>query len=129
MAHGFSVGQGVTFSGAGGVGLPAAAVIVTVPSTTTFTFIQTGVSAGAPAVTVTSGTVDVYRTMIFGKEAFSKCYNPGEDYGTQPVIGASPVIDNLERFSGIYWKHLVAYGIFRQSNLRSIESSSSIGSN
>ena len=128
-SHGYVVGQGITFSGNGSVGLPAACVITSVPTATTFTFVQSGVSAGSPSVTTTGGSVDVYRTLVFGKEAFAKCYNPGEDYSTQPVLGDTPVTDVAERFTGVYWKHLVSYGIFRESCLRSIESASSIGAN
>jgi N4-gp56 family major capsid protein len=126
-AHAMSVGQGITFSGNGGVGLPANAVIVSVPSTTTFTIIQSGVSAGTPAVTVTSGSMSVYRTLIFGAEAFAKTINPGAGYGADPKIGATPVVDRLERFTGVYWKHLVDYVIFRNTALYSIESTSTIG--
>ena len=125
--HLMSVGQGITFSGAGGVGLPLVAVIVTVPSTTTFTIAAAGVTTGAPAVTVTSGSMSVYRTLIFGAEAFGKTINPGAGYEADPKIGQTPVIDKLERFTGVYWKHLVDYVIFRNTALYSVESTSTIG--
>lgn len=129
-AHGFSVGQGVTFSGNGSVGLPANAVIVSVPTTTTFVIAVAGISAGSPSVTVTSGSIDVYRTLIFGEQAFAKAYSQmATTYRQDPIFGEMPVTDFAERFTGVYWKHFVAYGIFRQSALWSIESSSSIGSN
>ena len=127
VAHGFSVGQGVTFSAAGGVGLPTTAVITSVPTVTTFTIVQAGITAGSPAVTVTAGSMSVYRTLIFGAEAFGKTINPGAGYQADPVIGQTPVVDRLERFTGVYWKHLVDYVIFRQSALYSIESTSTIG--
>lgn len=126
-SHLMSVGQGITFSGNGGVALPLVAVIVSVPSATTFTITAAGVSAGSPSVTVTSGSMSVYRTLLFGMEAFGKAYNPRAGYSTDPSIGSVPVTDNLERFTGVYWKHLVAYIIFRQSALYSVESTSSIG--
>ena len=126
-AHGFSVGQGVTFSANGGVGLPATAVIASVPTTTTFTIVQAGVTAGTPSVTVTSGSMSVYRTLIFGQEAFAEAYNPGAGYGMEPVMGATPVVDRLQRITGVYWKHLVAKSIFRQQALYAIESTSTIG--
>lgn len=128
-AHGFSVGQGITFSANGGVGLPATAVIVSVPTTTTFTITQAGVSAGAPAVTVTSGTVDVYGTLVMGRQAFAKAHSTGGGYGPMPVIGDTPIVDLLRRFTGVSWKHLVGYSIFRQASLYRIESASSIGAN
>ena len=127
VPHLFSVGQGITFSGNGAVGLPLVAVVVSVPTTTTFTITAAGVTAGAPAVTVTSGSMSVYRTLIFGAEAFGKTINPGAGYGADPMIGQTPVVDRLERFTGVYWKHLVDYVIFRNTALYSIESTSSIG--
>lgn len=127
VAHGYIVGQGITFSGNGGVGLPLVAVITSIPSTTTFTITAAGVTAGSPAVTVTGGSMSVYRTMIFGAEAFAKTINPGAGYQADPVIGQTPVIDKLERFTGVYWKHLVDYVIFRNTALYSIESTSTIG--
>ena len=71
--------------------------------------------------------MSVYRTLIFGQEAFAEAYNPGAGYGQEPVIGATPVVDRLQRFTGVYWKHLVAKGIFRQQALYAIESVSTIG--
>jgi N4-gp56 family major capsid protein len=130
-AHALKVGDGVTFSGNGGVGLPNAtgATVVTVPSTTTFTIAVAGVTTGAPSVTVTAGSVDVYGTLIIGRQAFAKAFSNGGGYGEQPIIGDTPVVDVAERFTGLYWKHFVGYGIFRQNAIYRVESSSSIGSN
>ena len=72
---------------------------------------------------------DVYRTMVFGRQALAKAYSNVEGHGPQPKIGFGPVVDKLERFQPVYWHHFVAYGIFRQAALRAIESSSSVGSN
>ena len=126
-SHLMSVGQGIIFSGNGGVGLPTNAVITSVPSATTFTITAAGVSLGTPSVTVTSGSMSVYRTLIFGQEAFAEAFNPGAGYGDMPVMGSTPVVDRLQRFTGVYWKHLTAKGIFRQSALYAIESTSTIG--
>lgn len=128
-AHGLSVGQGITFSGSGSVGLPGTAVVVTVPSSTTFTIKQAGVTTGSPSVTVTRGSIDVYGTLIMGKQAIAKAYSTGGGYGEQPVLVDVPVIDALRRFTGVGWKHFVGYAEFRSAALRRIESTSSIGAN
>ena len=128
-AHGLSVGQGITFSGTGSVGLPGTAVVVTVPSSTTFTIKQAGVTTGSPSVTVTRGSIDVYGTLIMGKQAIAKAYSTGGGYGENPVLVDVPVIDALRRFTGVGWKHFVGYSEFRPAALRRIESTSSIGAN
>ena len=72
---------------------------------------------------------DVYRTMVFGRQALAKGFSTAEGRGAQPKVGFGPVVDKLERFRPVYWHWFGAYGIFRQAALRAIESSSSIGSN
>ena len=76
-----------------------------------------------------AGTIDVYATIIHGREGIAKAYSNGDAYGQDPVFVESPVTDNLRRFTGAGWKHLVGYGVFRQAALWRIESSSSIGAN
>lgn len=76
-----------------------------------------------------STTVDVYQSAFFGGQAIAKGYSTGGGYGQQPVFGLTPVTDNLERFKGMYWKHFVGYGVFRNESLFRVESSSSIGTN
>lgn len=72
---------------------------------------------------------DVYRTMIWGRQALAKAYSSVEGHGPQPKVGFGPVVDKMERFRPVYWHHFVGYGIFRQAALRAIESSSSMGTN
>lgn len=76
-----------------------------------------------------TGTIDVYGTLILGHEAIAKGYSASEDYGANPIIVDSPVTDSLRRFQGMGWRHLVAYGRFREAALYRLESASSIGAN
>ena len=76
-----------------------------------------------------AGNVDVYGTLIMGRQALAKAYSNGDAYGANPVLVDTPVTDALRRFTGMGWKHLVGYGVFRQAALRRIESGSSIGAN
>ena len=72
---------------------------------------------------------DVYRTLVFGRQALAKGYSSAEGRGPMPRVGFGPVVDKLERFRPVYWHWYGAFGIFRQAALRAIESSSSIGTN
>lgn len=76
-----------------------------------------------------SGTVDVYGTLVMGRQALAKGISLGGEYGAQPTIVYGTVTDLLQRFRPVGWKHFVGYGVFRQEALRRIESSSSIGAN
>ena len=76
-----------------------------------------------------SGTVDVYGTLVMGRQALAKGISLGGEYGAQPTIVYGTVTDLLKRFRPVGWKHFVGYGIFRQEALRRIESASSIGTN
>lgn len=76
-----------------------------------------------------TGTIDVYGTLIMGRQALAKGFSNGGGYGSSPVMVDVPVTDALRRFEGMGWKHLVGYSVFRQAALRRIESASSIGSN
>lgn len=76
-----------------------------------------------------TGTIDVYGTLIMGRQALAKAYSTGGGYGANPVMVDVPVTDALRRFEGMGWKHLVGYSVFRQAALRRIESASSIGTN
>lgn len=86
-------------------------------------FVDASNDAGA------GGTIDAYGTLVWGRQAMAKGYSVGADYGSQPILVESPVIDVLRRFEGMGWKHLVGYSVFRQAALRRIESASSIGTN
>ena len=85
-------------------------------------------SDGSGSSTGSSATVDVYGTLIMGRQALAKAVSSVE-YGSQPTIVYGEVTDVLKRFRPVGWKHFVGYGIFRQEALRRIESASSIGTN
>lgn len=76
-----------------------------------------------------TGTIDVYGTLVMGRQALAKAYSTGGGYGANPVMVDAPVTDALRRFEGMGWKHFVGYSVFRQAALRRIESASSIGAN
>lgn len=76
-----------------------------------------------------AGTIDVYGTLIMGRQALAKGISLGGEYGAQPGIVYGTVTDILKRFRPVGWKHFVGYGVFRQEALRRIESASSIGTN
>jgi N4-gp56 family major capsid protein len=76
-----------------------------------------------------TGTIDVYGTLIMGRQALAKGISLGGEYGAQPTIVYGTVTDILKRFRPVGWKHFVGYGVFRQEALRRIESASSIGAN
>ena len=76
-----------------------------------------------------AGTVDVYGTLIMGRQALAKGISLGGEYGAQPSVVYGTVTDILKRFRPVGWKHFVGYGVFRQEALRRIESASSIGAN
>jgi N4-gp56 family major capsid protein len=76
-----------------------------------------------------SGTIDVYGTLVMGRQALAKGVSLGGEYGSQPTIVYGTVTDILQRFRPVGWKHFVGYGVFRQAALRRIESASSIGTN
>ena len=76
-----------------------------------------------------AGTVDVYPTMICGKQALAKAFSRAPGFGENPGIVQGPVTDILRRFQPIGWYHLVGYNRFREAAIRRIESSSSIGAN
>ena len=79
--------------------------------------------------TAATGTIDVYGTLIMGRQAVAKAFSTGGGYGSNPVMVDVPVTDALRRFEGMGWKHFVGYSILRQDALYRIESSSSIGAN
>ena len=137
-AHGLSVGDTLTISGATAtsgtgstsqIGFNAQFTVVTVPSTTTLTVSVLGLSnvnAGT-SLTLAVNSVDVYGTLVMGRQALAKAFSTGGGYGEQAQIVDVPVIDTLRRFTGIGWKHFVGYSVFRQASLYRIESGSSIG--
>jgi len=137
-AHGLAVGDTLTISGATAtsgtgstsqVGFNAQFTVATVPSTTTLTVSVAGLSnvnAGTSLSLVVSA-VDVYGTLVMGRQALAKAYSTGGGYAEQAIIVDVPVIDTLRRFTGVGWKHFVGYAPFRQAALYRIESGSTIG--
>ena len=86
-------------------------------------------AANASNGTATTGTIDVYGTMIMGRQALAKAYSMVDGNGVVPKVVRGPVVDSLMRFNPIGWYWLGGYGRFREASLRRIDSSSSIGSN
>jgi len=137
-AHGLAVGDTLTISGATAtsgtgstsqLGFNAQFTVVTVPTTTTLTVSVLGLSnvnAGT-SLTLVVNAVDVYGTLVLGRQALAKAFSTGGGYGIQPILVDIPVIDTLRRFTGVGWKHFVGYAPFRQAALFRIESGSSIG--
>lgn len=69
------------------------------------------------------GTVDVYATLVVGRQAL------GEAVGeAQHIVIAGP-FDDLQRFVSIGWYGLLGYGRIRENSLVRIETSSSLGAN
>ena len=71
-------------------------------------------------------TTSVYGTLFLGRQAIAKAHSIVDGNGDNPHIVPGPVTDYLRRFLPLGWYHLVGYGVFRQSALRRVESSSSI---
>lgn len=76
-----------------------------------------------------TGNIDVYATLVMGRQALAKAHSIVDGNGALPKIVRGPITDTLERFRPIGWYWLGGYGRFREASLRRIESSSSIGAN
>ena len=76
-----------------------------------------------------AGDIDVYATLVMGRQALAKAHSVVDGNGSLPRIVRGPVVDTLERFQPVGWYWLGGYGRFREASLRRIESSSSIGAN
>jgi len=76
-----------------------------------------------------SGSVDVYNTIICGKQAMAKACSRAAGFGSDPSIVFGPVVDSLRRFQPVGWYHLVGYSRFREASITRIEAASSIGAN
>lgn len=137
-AHGLVAGDTLTISGATATsgtgstnqtGFNRQFTVATAPTTTTLTVSVAGLSnvnAGT-SLSLTVSAVDVYGTLVMGRQALAKAYSTGGGYGEQAQIVDVPVIDTLRRFTGVGWKHFVGYSVFRQAAMYRIESGSSIG--
>lgn len=74
-------------------------------------------------------TVDVYRTLFFGRQAMAKAYSTYDGRGPMPIVIIGPVVDKLKRLHPVGWHWYGKFGIFRAASLRAVESASSIGAN
>ncbi len=74
-----------------------------------------------------SSTVDLYQTLIMGRQSLAKAHSITDGNGAFPKVVRGPVVDSLMRFNPMGWYWLGGYGIFREAALRSINSSSSLG--
>ena len=76
-----------------------------------------------------TGTVDVYATLLMGRQALAKAHSITDGNGAVPKIVRGNVTDLLMRLQPLGWYWLGGYGRFREASLRRIESASSIGVN
>lgn len=76
-----------------------------------------------------AGNIDVYATLIMGRQALAKAYSTTDGNGATPKIVRGTVTDILQRLQPLGWYWLGGYGRFREDSLRRIESASSIGTN
>ena len=113
----------------GGTGAATNALTVVSVTSTTVVTVAAPASAAAAGTSLTLGynPIDVYGTLIMGRQALAKAFSTGGGYGEQASIVDVPVVDVLRRFTGVGWKHFVGYSAFRQAALYRIESASSIG--
>jgi N4-gp56 family major capsid protein len=74
-----------------------------------------------------ASTVDLYSTIIMGRQSLAKAHSITDGNGAYPKVVRGPVVDSLMRFNPIGWYWLGGYGIFRQAAIRVINSSSSLG--
>ena len=70
--------------------------------------------------------IDVYDTVIAGRQALAKAFSRAPGFGEQPQIVYGPTTDYLRRFVSVGWYHLCGYGRFREDCLQRVESSSSL---
>jgi N4-gp56 family major capsid protein len=82
---------------------------------------RANIQAGAGAA-----GIDVYDTVIAGRQALAKAFSRAPGFGEQPQIVYGPTTDYLRRFVSVGWYHLVGYGRFREDCLQRVESSSSL---
>ena len=76
-----------------------------------------------------ASNVDVYQTLICGRQGIAKAFSRAPGFGPDPSIVVGPVTDTLRRFNPIGWYHMVGYGRFREACLQRVEAASSIGDN
>jgi N4-gp56 family major capsid protein len=76
-----------------------------------------------------AGNIDVYATLIMGRQALAKAFSTQDGNGAMPKVVRGNVTDVLMRLQPMGWYWLGGYGRFREASLRRIESASSIGAN
>ena len=76
-----------------------------------------------------AGTIDVYATLIMGRQALAKAFSTQDGNGAMPKVVRGNVTDLLMRLQPMGWYWLGGYGRFREASLRRIESASTIGAN
>jgi N4-gp56 family major capsid protein len=74
-----------------------------------------------------ASTVDLYSTLIMGRQSLAKAHSITDGNGAYPKVVRGPVIDSLMRFNPVGWYWLGGYGIFRQAAIRVLNTSSSLG--
>lgn len=74
-----------------------------------------------------ASTVDLYQTIIMGRQSLAKAHSITDGNGAYPKVVRGPVVDSLMRFNPVGWYWLGGYGIFRQAAIRLINSASSLG--
>lgn len=84
-------------------------------------------SDGSGSSTGSSATVDVYCTLLMGRQSLAKAHSIVDGNGPFPKVVRGPQTDLLMRFNPIGWYWFGGYGRFREASLRRIESASSIG--
>ena len=74
-----------------------------------------------------ASTVDLYQTIIMGRQSLAKAHSITDGNGANPKVMRGPVVDSLMRFNPVGWSWLGGYGIFRQAAIRVLNTSSSLG--
>lgn len=87
-----------------------------------------GITADAGNGSGGAGNIDVYNTTVCGRQALSKGYAVAKS-GPMPKLVPTPVIDTLQRFSGIGWYWFGGYGRYREEAIYRYRNASSIGAN
>jgi len=100
-----------------GVTIPASNVLL--QSSVAFT--TTNVTA--TTATASADAVNVYGTLVLGRQALAKAHSIADGNGPVPHIVPGPVTDHLRRYVPMGWYWLGGYGVFRQASVYRIESS------
>ena len=121
-AHGLGVGQVVAVAAVTATTVNStAATILSVPSSTTFTYAKTASNVASAADTGTVTFTNNYRAIIAGREALAEAQ--AADIST--IIG--PEIDALRRFRTIGWYYFGGFNRLREAALVRIESAATNG--